>query len=686
MSRQFDGLDDVITCDNLNDILTENGACSLSVWVVAFSSGEGGIGSIISRGVVGTSGVLLRMTSTMGVRFNILSGAATLGRTTADNSIVAGIPAHIGVLWDGTNDFNKIRIFINGIEPTYSAGTNGTAPADTATTTTRIGNRSDGTATFDGTISQLQVFNVELTQGEIMSLMYEPGSVTRGLRRYWPLYGDQSPEPNMAGVGGLVTFGVVTGAVKSSEPPIGRHHKFRRRRIHYFTRSAGLVLSETSNVPGSRNFNGTTDNLSYLSVAHTVMSACAWVYVDASGNSDFPRIFDSPAYQFYFGKDTSVPLAGDDNTLKLSSVRTVDGVWNTPQSSHANGRWVHCAVAYDSAATTNVPFMWLDGVFQTVANQVPAVGAQVSNAGNGLIGNNGAGTRAIDGKIAHLMIFNRMLTDGEVKQCMRVPGSLTNGLLYYWPMFGDASPEPELSSFHYNATVGGTGKFNGPPIARHNRLVRRAIPTAYRKKFNYAINETLTITLTEAQSKDVLKVLLQSLTLAHPVFSPSKDTLKGIVQALTLSESMQKDIIKSLTQSITLTESQAKDFLKVLINNMSLTESHGKDTLHSILEALTVTESLSKDTLKAISQSITLTESHSLTIIGTVLDLIEFLVHGNIETHDKIAMIRDLITTALNKSDFDMMENDLVLTGRPKIDDDTQETDEKKLLCDWHSN
>lgn len=543
-----------------------------------------------------------------------------------------------------------------------------------------VGNSTTQTATWDGSIAYLQVFNVLLNDREMNQALLMPGSVTRGLVLYLPLW-------NPSAVGDFSKHArQLTGTtlLVSQNPPIGRDIR-NRRNIFFKSSQAGVVLTETNNVPGSRNFDGAADKLIFQSVSQTVLTACAWVNLDSAGNSDFPRIFDSPAYQFYFGKDTTTPLSGNDNTLKFSSIRTVDGVWNTPASSHANSSWVHCAVAYDSASTATVPFMWLNGVFQTVATQTPPVLGQVDNAGSGYIGNNAASDRALNGKIAHLMLFNRQLTDGEIKMCMRLPGSITSGLTGYWPMFGDASPEADLSGNKRNATLVGTNKFNGPPIARHNRLVRRAIPTAYRQKFNYAINETLTLTLTEAQSKDVLKVLLEALTLAHPVFSPSKDTLKGIVQALTLSESLQKDILKSLTQSITLTESQAKDFLKVLINNMSLTESHGKDTLRSILQALSLSESLSKDTLKAISQSITITESHSLTIIGTVLDLIEFLVHGNIETHDKIAMIRDLITTALNKSDFDMMENDLVLTGRPKIDDDTQETDTKKLLWDWHN-
>mgnify|MGYP001607049776 CR=1 FL=1 len=109
------------------------------------------------------------------------------------------------------------RVFIDG----GSKGTNTTSNTPAPTNITRIGllARSSGGGRFDGPIAEVAVWNVALTDDEVLMLAkglspfaMRPGS----LISYIPLFGIQSPEPDWSGLNNHMT---VNGTLARADHP-----------------------------------------------------------------------------------------------------------------------------------------------------------------------------------------------------------------------------------------------------------------------------------------------------------------------------------------------------------------------------------------------------------------------------------------------------------------------------------
>lgn len=457
MSRNYDGVDDKITAGLLNSYIT-NSSATLMAWVKPLGSADIITavydGSQIIGDSQGTGGFI-------GIIRGIIGGSDFIWAYNYDGS-----EDRVGVAYDVGVWTHFALVHIGGVLYLYK---NGVEAGNTASGNTEeigktfvIGSTANNSNYFEGMIAYAHAFNVALTASEIKQLMAVPGSIRRGMTGFWPLFG-MPIEYDLSGKG---NHGTLTGTtIGTDNPPISSIFNISKPRSEYassVTNAAPIIISPGIN---SRDFDGTDDTISFSAIAQTVVSIAGWVFVDSAGNSDFPRCLDTPAYQFYFGKDETVPLSGDDNTLKFGSIRTVDGVWNTPAGSLLNGLWYHVAVTYDSADTANDPLLYINGVSQTVAEQVLPVGAQASNVGTGYIGGNAANDRSLDGKVSNVSIFNRILSPNEIKQLMRIPGSIRGGLVGHYTLTGNAV-EPDYSGAQRNGTVNGaTLSVLSPPIS-----------------------------------------------------------------------------------------------------------------------------------------------------------------------------------------------------------------------------
>jgi len=107
--------------------------------------------------------------------------------------------------------------------------------------------------------------------------------------------------------------------------------------------------------------------------------------------------------------------------------------------------------------------MYSDFVLDDASAQT-GTGTRDDSALNLLARNSSAGDRTFDGPIAHVQLFNVVLTLDEIKQAGLVPGSVRRGLIGYWP-FGGTSPEPDYSRFgNHGAITGATVSSDNPPI------------------------------------------------------------------------------------------------------------------------------------------------------------------------------------------------------------------------------
>src|SRR3990167_8633143 len=191
--------------DATDDVMTENGALTISVWIKPITVGVGNLGRVINRGVFATSGVEIIMTATETVQF-FVNGSTNLFRVASNNSITLNTWQHILVTWNGGTAFTGVNIYVNGVETSYSAGQNATTPIDNSTTLLRIGNVSTGTRSFDGLVSEVGIWNSVLSLNEIKQLSssrtrYVPLQVSpSSLKRYFPL-DEFSNKDTVSGIG-----------------------------------------------------------------------------------------------------------------------------------------------------------------------------------------------------------------------------------------------------------------------------------------------------------------------------------------------------------------------------------------------------------------------------------------------------------------------------------------------------
>ena len=221
MSRDFNGTTSVLNCGNQADV-QNLAALSVVLWIDPDSAGESDTSRIINKrgSSVGSSGWGLQFNGAgRDIVFMVDCDTVDMSRVTV-NTLPTNTWSCLGATWDGSTTAANVHIYINGVEATYQATTDGLVlRSDDSANPITIGNSTNATRTVDGQIAQVQLFNTVLTREEVQQAMVYPGSVQRGLLRYWSLGGDGSPEPNytVAGSGATIT---TAGAPNDNNPPI----------------------------------------------------------------------------------------------------------------------------------------------------------------------------------------------------------------------------------------------------------------------------------------------------------------------------------------------------------------------------------------------------------------------------------------------------------------------------------
>jgi len=122
---------------------------------------------------------------------------------------------HVLVTYDDAA--NEIKIYLDGSQ--MGTTLTPTASIPSSTNPLNIGRRSvDATEYWNGDLAEVAIFNRVVSSVEINALAagLSP-SCFAGLQAYWPILGDQSPEPDLSGNGNNAT---VFGATQSTHPSI----------------------------------------------------------------------------------------------------------------------------------------------------------------------------------------------------------------------------------------------------------------------------------------------------------------------------------------------------------------------------------------------------------------------------------------------------------------------------------
>lgn len=164
----FDKIDDLLGCGTGNDVMTENGAVTISAWINPVDVGENSLGYVTGKAdATDAFGFLLVATSTIEL---FVSGGTSLVRAASDSSITLGSWQHVLLTWDGSTTAANAHIYVNGTETSYKTTTNGVTMNDNSTRTIHIGNRANADRTFNGQIDEVAIWDSVLTAQDIAIL------------------------------------------------------------------------------------------------------------------------------------------------------------------------------------------------------------------------------------------------------------------------------------------------------------------------------------------------------------------------------------------------------------------------------------------------------------------------------------------------------------------------------------
>jgi hypothetical protein len=170
---------------------------------------------------------------------------------------------------------------------------------------------------------------------------------------------------------------------------------------------------------GSIKFDGSDDNVQ-VSAATTIRDLfddggtwSAWINPLSDGENNQGRIMDkSSEGQLRFQGESG----GNLEMFFYIGFSGDDGHWSTTSAVVSVGEWSHVALTYNNGATGNNPKFYHNGVEITAVTEDQApTGTRVSESNNLFImGNSATPSRALDGNLAQVILYNRILGPEEV--------------------------------------------------------------------------------------------------------------------------------------------------------------------------------------------------------------------------------------------------------------------------------
>lgn len=222
MSREFDGVDDLVTA---TVTAIDSGNVTVVGWIRPDTAGETSAGTIFNIETTGSASVSF-------VRFLILSTTLrlrawhTFATTSADTRTTNVIPTAAWTCFVATfrASDGKWRIYLGSqsapmVEATYDLQQAAAGTRTTAGVWATIGNNRATSVTYDGRIGHVAYDAREWTLVEAEALRLGSRPIQTGtLRGYWPL--DSPTASVVEDLSGNGANGTLTGAVVAEEPPV----------------------------------------------------------------------------------------------------------------------------------------------------------------------------------------------------------------------------------------------------------------------------------------------------------------------------------------------------------------------------------------------------------------------------------------------------------------------------------
>lgn len=322
------------------------------------------------------------------------------------------------------------------------------------------------------------------------------------------------------------------------------------------------------------------------------VTCSVWINPSGAGESNGGRIYQkgngqttvAPGTIFRIGANQILRLVIDTTGTSIAR-ESNNNAWTV-------NTWTHVAYTWTGAVDSTTVGFYANGTETTYQNTASATGSVSSEAALNLwIGNDDTGARSYPGLMAYFQLFNRVLIREEIRQTMRFPGSLPNGLVAFYPMHGTSVGRDISPVGRSQATI--TGVFthlNEPPISG---LLVVPHPITY-----VFITGGLTVSLSESLTTSDTRTLL---------FNSKKDDAAIVQDILSKTNFMPFAELTSMRDQMNL-----------------IPEKRPSETL-SIVESIAKRMELAKSDLVQVvdilSQSSQLTKSEIFSLLDTATKL-----------------------------------------------------------------
>lgn len=421
-SLLFDGSNDYITIAHDSwQLLT--GGFSISAWIKVKSYGTSGriVDKTASTSAASGFGFGLRNSGAPSMSLYCQINAGTQINA-PDACIVRNKWFHVTCTVTAAG---LVSFYIDGVlvgTPAVSAACSGI----TTTNDLRIGNRSTATdRPFDGLMDGLRIFNRALTAAEILDLMYKnlkPLDSSTSLMLEFLM--DEGTGTTATDTSGNGRNGTITGPVYNIDTRI-------RERF--------------SVVPQAKciDFSAATDNIDCGAdwIGTGAISISVWINPRTVGPAGGTggRIIDNGKFSLQL--NTTIGKEFRFSSDNFSTIATSGNYKITFQ------KWQFLTITRNAAGLTN---FYLNG--QQVGTAGQASGTPVAGTTNVIIGNRSALDRNFDGKIANLIVHNKILTQAEILALYN-RGVVPDGALANFPFDNSLA---DISGNGHTGTATGT--------------------------------------------------------------------------------------------------------------------------------------------------------------------------------------------------------------------------------------
>ncbi len=219
----------------------------------------------------------------------------------------------------------------------------------------------------------------------------------------------------------------------------------------------------------ARETQSTGDRLTVSNPAQvadlTAFTFACWMYIDGNGlGSSLGRIITKNDAGVVTRKLFNINNVGSIKRLSATVGRaTTNATATSVNNVFSLATWTHVALAYDESGGCRL----YSGGTEVSYASAPTVGsgATVADSGGDLIFmNQPNGLATLDGRLAQVGIWNRVLSGvelGLLSGSKYSPRLVRSGLVGCWPLFGVASPEPDIV-YGNNASVTGAAQASDP--------------------------------------------------------------------------------------------------------------------------------------------------------------------------------------------------------------------------------